>query len=396
MLGVGIGVLLPGCSPTGFGALFTSFTMVIVGAVIARSGLDRAVVKVAAAPSGRQAGRATAILRCLSIRRQARWSRIAARVRRRAVLTEHVFHSPIVELAKLTGGWLIAAALQSLMVETFQAQGFSRAAPDDALLVDILLVTTFGVVHASDAFSIDIRGAVGIAAGVTVPRRPAGRRHLVREIRAVREQARCSAARSSTSRWPSSTNVAIYFLGSGFDLPVSAPSSRTSRPAWRRQGLALVATPVDHPGRDAADRRRAACEEAGGGSRTRCAPAPRCRHPSLGIFLVFVLFGAGVMEIVYGKLYRDGSTILVILSIGRLVAVWSGAAGITLMMTGHQRSMMVVTLCTGALSVAAGIWAADRHGAVGVATATASVAVLQNVLQVALARRYVGCGPSSS
>ena len=96
------------------------------------------------------------------------------------------------------------------------------------------------------------------------------------------------------------------------------------------------------------------------------------------------------MEIVYSKFYRDGSTILVILSIGRLVAVWSGAAGITLMMTGHQRSMMVVTLCTGALSVAAGIWAADRHGAVGVATATASVAVLQNVLQVALARRYVG------
>ncbi len=402
VLGVGINALLARLlTPTEFGAYFTSFTMVIVGAVIAQLGLDRAVVKVAAAAIGvGEPGRARgAILRSLSI--GAVSSLVVGSMLAFVIgpfLAEHVFDSPVVEMAMpLAGGWLIATALQSLMVETFRGlQDFGRATLYDALLVDILLATTLGVIYASDSIAIDIRGAVGISAGATLLVVLLGARHLVREVRAVQGTGALQRREIFDVAWPSLvTNVAIYFLGSGIDLLVLGafrPQREVALYGAATRLVTLVATPlwiirgVMPPivaELDAKGQRRQLED-------TLRAGASLAGLPSLAILMVFVLFGAGVMEIVYSDFYRQGSTILVILSIGRLVAVWSGAAGITLMMTGHQRSMMVVTLCTGALSVVAGIWAADRYGAVGVATATASVAVLQNFLQVGLARRYVG------
>jgi O-antigen/teichoic acid export membrane protein len=402
VLGVGINALLARLlTPTEFGAYFTTFTMVIVGAVIAQLGLDRAVVKVAAAAIGLgEAGRAReAIRRCLTI------GAVTAVVAGLALsfvvgplLAEHVFHSAVVDTAMpLAGGWLIATALQSLMVETFRGlQDFGRATLYDALLVDILVATTLGIIFTSGSIAIDIRGAVAVTGGVTFLVLVLGGRHLRREIKAVSGEGSLQHREIFDIAWPSLvTNVAIYFLGSGVDLLVLGafrPQSDVALYGSATRLVTLVATPlwiirgVMPPivAELHAKGQRRQLED------TLRAGASLAGLPSLAILMVFVLFGASVMEFIYSPFYRQGSSILVILSIGRLVAVWAGAAGITLMMTGHQRSMMVVTLATGALSVAAGIVAADRYGAVGVATATAAVAVLQNLLQVALARRFVG------
>ena len=79
-----------------------------------------------------------------------------------------------------------------------------------------------------------------------------------------------------------------------------------------------------------------------------------------------------------------------VLSVGRLVAVWAGSAGITLMMTGHQKAMMKITLFSGVVSVLAGIAGAYYFGGIGVACATAGAQVLQNVVQLTLVRRRLG------
>ncbi len=402
VLGVGINALLARLlTPTELGAYFTTFTMVIVGAVIAQLGLDRALVKVAAAAIGvGEPGRARdAIRRCLSIgAATAVVAGLALSFVVGPALAEHVFHSAVVEAAMpLAGGWLIATALQSLMVETFRGlQDFGRATLYDALLVDILLATTLGIIFTSGAVAIDIRGAVAIAGGVTFLVLLLGARHLRREIGAISGEGSLQRHEIFDIAWPSLvTNVAIYFLGSGVDLLVLGafrPQSDVALYGAATRLVTLVATPlwiirgVMPPivAELHAKGQRRQLED------TLRAGASLAGLPSLAILVVFVVFGASVMEIIYSPFYRQGSTILVILSIGRLFAVWAGAAGITLMMTGHQRSMMVVTLATGALSVTAGIIAADRYGAVGVAAATASVAVLQNLLQVALARRFVG------
>lgn len=402
VLGVAINAFLARLlTPTEFGAYFTSFTMVIVGAVIAQLGLDRALVKVAAAAIGvGEPGRAReAIRRCLTIGATASlFAGLVLSFLAGPWLAEHVFHSAVVEAAMpLAGGWLIATALQSLMVETFRGlQDFGRATLYDALLVDILLATTLGIVFAAGSISLDIRGAVALSAGVTFLVVLLGARHLRREVRAVHGTGTLQEREIFDIAWPSLvTNVAIYFLGSGIDLLVLGafrPQADVALYGAATRLVTLVATPlwiirgVMPPivAELHAKGQRRQLED------TLRAGASLAGVPSLAILTVFVLFGATVMEIVYSPFYRQGSTILVILSIGRLIAVWSGAAGITLMMTGHQRAMMVITLSTGALSVTAGILAADRYGAVGVAVATASVAVLQNLLQVALARRFVG------
>ncbi|MGH2629964.1 MAG: oligosaccharide flippase family protein [Actinomycetota bacterium] len=402
VFGVGINALLARLlTPTEFGAYFTTFTMVIVGAVIAQLGLDRALVKVAAAAIGvGEPGRAReAIRRCLTIGgATAVVAGLVLSFVAGPALAEHVFHSPVVDAAMpLAGGWLIATALQSLMVETFRGlQDFGRATLYDALLVDILLATTLGIIFTSGAIAIDIRGAVAITGGVTFLVLLLGARHLRREIRGVSGEGSLQHREIFDIAWPSLvTNVAIYFLGSGIDLLVLGafrPQSDVALYGSATRLVTLVATPlwiirgVMPPivAELHAKGQRRQLED------TLRAGASLAGLPSLAILTVFVLFGASVMEIIYSPFYRQGSSILVILSIGRLIAVWSGAAGITLMMTGHQRSMMVVTLATGALSVTAGIMAADRYGAVGVAAATAAVAVFQNLLQVALAKRYVG------
>jgi O-antigen/teichoic acid export membrane protein len=113
--------------------------------------------------------------------------------------------------------------------------------------------------------------------------------------------------------------------------------------------------------------------------------------PSFAILLVFLLFGPWVLETVWSKpVYRDAASVLVVLSVGRLVAVWAGSAGVTLMMTGHQRAMMVTTLFSAGLSVGAGIVGASAAGAIGVAMATATAQIVQNVLQLAIVRRRLG------
>jgi O-antigen/teichoic acid export membrane protein len=113
--------------------------------------------------------------------------------------------------------------------------------------------------------------------------------------------------------------------------------------------------------------------------------------PSFAILLVFVLFGPWVLETVWSKpIYREAAPILVVLSLGRLVAVWAGSAGVTLMMTGHQRAMMVTTLASAGVSVGAGIAGGALYGAIGVAVATASAQVLQNTMQLILVHQRLG------
>jgi O-antigen/teichoic acid export membrane protein len=112
--------------------------------------------------------------------------------------------------------------------------------------------------------------------------------------------------------------------------------------------------------------------------------------PAFGVLLIFLLFGPWVLGTIFGPAYRDGATILAILSIGRLYAIWTGAAGAALMMTGHERAMMTITLTCGALSVLVGIACAYLWGAIGIACSTASIQILQNSLQMAFVRRRLG------
>src|SRR5215218_2696702 len=120
--------------------------------------------------------------------------------------------------------------------------------------------------------------------------------------------------------------------------------------------------------------------------------------PSLLVLMVFMVLGGPILGLVYGaKLYPPGSpamhqgaVVLVLLSAAKLTAVWSGSCGLVLQFTGHQSSMLRVSVLTSPVFFVVAILAAQRYGAVGVACAAALTTALQNVIMVLLAKKKTG------
>jgi len=70
--------------------------------------------------------------------------------------------------------------------------------------------------------------------------------------------------------------------------------------------------------------------------------------------------------------------------------VWAGSCEQTLMMTGNQVSMMVITLVTSLLMVAGGIWSVQHYGATGVAATSAAGLIFQNAVMLLVVRKKLG------
>jgi O-antigen/teichoic acid export membrane protein len=112
--------------------------------------------------------------------------------------------------------------------------------------------------------------------------------------------------------------------------------------------------------------------------------------PSLLVLIAFVLAGGPILALVFGDYYREGAVVLAILSLGRVVQVWSGACEQTLMMTGHQLAMMGLTILGGLFIFVAALWAVQGYGTIGVAAAASLGLVAQNILMVLVVRLRVG------
>jgi O-antigen/teichoic acid export membrane protein len=112
--------------------------------------------------------------------------------------------------------------------------------------------------------------------------------------------------------------------------------------------------------------------------------------PASLVLVAYVLFGATLLGLVYGPAFRAGATVLAVLSVGRLVNVFTGSCGMTLIMTGHQKPLMCITLVTSALTVGSCLLAVRPYGMIGVASAVTGGTILQNVAMLLAARRLTG------
>jgi O-antigen/teichoic acid export membrane protein len=120
--------------------------------------------------------------------------------------------------------------------------------------------------------------------------------------------------------------------------------------------------------------------------------------PSLLFLIVFMLLGGPILGLVYGaKLFppgslaiHEGAIVLVLLSAGKLAAVWAGSCGAVLQFTGHQGSMLRINLLTSPLFVIGALLLVRDYGPIGVASMTAAITVLQNAALVLVARRKTG------
>ena len=109
--------------------------------------------------------------------------------------------------------------------------------------------------------------------------------------------------------------------------------------------------------------------------------------PAFLVLLAFVFFGAPILGFVFGPAFREGAIVLALLSLGKLVNVWTGSCGVTMSMTGHQTRLMSITMITSILTVGGCLAVVRTHGMVGVASVVAAGTVLQN-LAMWLGTRY--------
>jgi len=112
--------------------------------------------------------------------------------------------------------------------------------------------------------------------------------------------------------------------------------------------------------------------------------------PSFLVLAAFLFFGGPILGLVYPESYRDGASVLAILSVGRLVNVWTGSCGYTLAMTGHQRTQMWITVASSIAVVAASLLVVQRFGMLGVATVGSAGMAGQNVAMWLAARYHTG------
>ncbi len=382
------------------GAYFLVLNVVMIGSTIGEMGLDRTVVRfLAASMATGDLGRARRTVRNVLLLGSI-GSLVSAAVfvlGLGTLLSHHLLHSPLLGgVLVLAGAWLVASALQGLLAETLRGfQNFGLATLFGGLLVNAFSLIVFGGAwlwdtHPSLAWvvvsTVSLTSGSCLVAGLVVRRRvralgPAGDSPMT-EILAV--------------SWPLLiTSIASFMVGTGVDLWVVGAYGNQADVAvyGAASRLALLlATPFLIVGQVVPP---IIAELHAGGKRHQLERSVRAVStvatlPALLVMGVFVVAGGTIMGLVYGSYYARGAAVLAVLSGARVFAVATGSSGTALMMTGHQRMMMGITVTTGFLSVGAELVLVHPFGMIGVAIATATAQVLQNSLQLVFAKQRLG------
>jgi O-antigen/teichoic acid export membrane protein len=382
------------------GSYFLVFSMVMIGSTIGQMGLDRTVVRlVAAARATGEGGRARRTVRLVFLLGLAASSLVGVVLVLGLgdYIAVHIYHSEAVAgVVGLAAAWVLVKSLLALTAETFR--GFKRFWPAtlyNGLAVDSLLVLAFGAMWIAGVRP-SLREAVAVSVAATGLALLAGLGMLRRSVSALSGAGGVGTREVVSISLPLLvTSIASFGVGTGVDLWVVGhfrPASDVALYGAAYRLVFFVATgfiivsQVVPP---------IIAELHARGERQELEKALRSIStlagiPAIIVLIVFLAAGPFVMELVYGPFFRQGATVLAILSIARLVAVCTGSSGAALMMTGHQRTMMTLTVATGVFSLTAEILLAPTYGITGVAAATCVAQIMQNLLQLGFARLRVG------
>jgi O-antigen/teichoic acid export membrane protein len=112
--------------------------------------------------------------------------------------------------------------------------------------------------------------------------------------------------------------------------------------------------------------------------------------PVLAITLIIIAMAETVAVLVYGSEYTDLAKVLVVLTLGQLTLVVAGPAEQTLMMTGHERAMVVMSALKFLLLMLLTFVLGSQFGAIGGAWAFTLSALFISMLNTAYIRARLG------
>jgi O-antigen/teichoic acid export membrane protein len=400
-LGLAVNAYLARLLPRGeLGVYFVVFSTAMFTSTLAGLGLDRPVVRLVAASLG--TGRPARARRTVELvfALGALGSLAAAAVLMLGLgrfLADVIYDSPA--LAGVIGGlaaWVAALTFQTLVAESFRGfQRYGLATISDGLLGNVVLFfALLGLWLAGTHVTLDT--AVLLSVGATGLGALAMGVLLARRIRRLPSGDDLNAGRVLSISWPLLiTNAALYLVGWGIDLWVVAafrPPSDVALYGAAAKLVFFIAVPnlilnqVVPP----------FVAQLHAQGRTReleyvlRSVATVASVPAFLMLAVFVLGGRPIMELLYGHFFGQGALVLAILCCGRLISVAAGPCTNTLTMTGYQRTIMVITITTGAASVLGGIALVHVFGIAGVAISTSTGQLLQNLLALTYVKRKLG------
>jgi O-antigen/teichoic acid export membrane protein len=382
------------------GAYYLMFSLAAFGAQLSLLGMDKAVVRTVSAGIGTErpgeARAATGIAFVVGALGALTVAAVLV-VGLGGFLARHVYHSELMAGAIVFGaGWLIAIAMQVLVAETFRGlQKFGLATIFSGLAVDVLGVLLFGLLWILGTHP-SLGQAILVATGVTAISITTGSLLILRHVRRLGREGHVRPRDMLAIGWPLVlTGLFNFTLGTGIDLWVIGAFRPASEVALYGAAFRLVffvaasfiiASQVVPP---------IVAELWAKGRKRDLEVSLRevstlAAIPSLFVMLAFIFFGGAIMGIVFGSGFVEGATVLAILSVARFYAVITGNSGALLMMTGHQKTMMRITLVSAVFSLSTELVLVRPFGMVGVAVATSLAQILQNTLQLTFGKRMTG------
>ena len=109
--------------------------------------------------------------------------------------------------------------------------------------------------------------------------------------------------------------------------------------------------------------------------------------PALIDLCFFMFYSEDILALIFGSYYMLGGSVLAILSVGYLFNVACGSCGVVLLMTGGERTMMLMTLLSTVFVLLSSFIAFQFFGILGVACSVSSGMILHNLLMLYAAKK---------
>ena len=396
-----------------FGVYLLAFSIISLGAVIGSFGLPKTVLRfVAESMTLGQPGRARrAIYTALGL------GVVGTLIISLAYLfivgdlvSRHLFHSSaLVAIIGLTAGWMAISTIQEIMAETFRGfhdirmatlfGGLATGGKSAGLIMRVMLLACLALLALTSGWDTDLRtvmlASIGSGAASSL-------------LAAVFLHKRISSLGAQGADDPISTkdtlrdalpilliSLTSFVLLSAADiwiLSIFRPSEEVGLYGAAARLVTLIAMPllITNLVLPPIIAEMYAQGRTGTLERTLRSFSTLSGIPSLLVLIVFMLLGGPILGVVYGSGYQSAAMVLVLLSAGKLAAVWAGSCGAVLQFTGHQGSMLRVNLLTSPLFIVGALLVVRDYGPIGVASMTAAITVLQNVALVLVAKRKTG------
>jgi O-antigen/teichoic acid export membrane protein len=404
-------VLARSLSPEDYAVYFVVMSAMIILATVGGLGMDRVVVRLGAAHEalGFRGGVASAILRCL----------VAVTLGTAAVCAVFYLCTPwlftrvvqmpaAVGLAGLMALWLLVSSIQRQLAESFRGLNDIRSATlfggfrNNGILVSLLtcagtlLLWWSGRMTLVAAVLCTVLAStlVVVIAGLSLARRLApyqkqddadaqGPQPRVSILEALREgwplwlASLLAVLRAQAHGWfaagfDSADQVALFAIAQRFALLMTAPLTIVN--------ALLPPVVASLYARGETARLERVVQAVGGIAAIPC----------IAVVVLILLAGRGGLGFLFGTHYEAAFPLLVILCMGQLANMVTGAWQVVLPMTGLGRQTLQVSIAAAAVQFLASVVGGYYAGVMGVAVGASLGFVAGNVLGVLVARKYLG------